>query len=252
MGIITKYLSNLKNYIFFKRENSVPLVDLYRTYRIGKSYFNNKFTAIEKRIRIKSHYKSIKFKENSNYSLLHQAIFDSNMNVVNIILSQKYVSDSDIINDDNNNLSVTPCHLAGLVNNPEILELLKNHGANMICRSKNEKLNLLHICSYSGSLKALDWCLYNVFNENYKSWINSSSEENWSPLHYACYHNKLDVASYLIDNGADLYLRNKQNLTPIELAVFKDNYELFHCLYLFHYNKDKLNEHETEQVFLIL
>jgi len=251
MGLFTKFLINTKNFIKSKRDTSVPLIESYRTFRLARGYFNNKYKFIEKRIKTKNAYKCIKFRENSNYSFLHQTIYDSNIEVLNIIMSQKYVNDPDIINDDNNNLNLTPAHLAGLMDKPDILEILQVHGADMFYKTKVEKLNLLHICSYNGSLKSLDWCLYSVFNENYKSWVNSLSEENWSPLHYACYHNKLDVSAYLIENGADIYLRNNQHLTPLDLAVMKDNFELFYCLYQFHYDKDKLKTFDIEQVLYL-
>ena len=112
MGILTKFLTSIKTFIVNKRANSIPIIESYRTFRIGRCYFANKYKYIEKRITNKSYYKCIKFRENSKYSFLHQAIFDLNFNVINIILSKKYARDPDVINDDDNNLSLTPCHLA--------------------------------------------------------------------------------------------------------------------------------------------
>jgi ankyrin repeat protein len=41
----------------------------------------------------------------------------------------------------------------------------------------------------------------------------------WTPLHYAAWHNHLEIFSHLLSQGADLYAFSKSGETPSHLAL---------------------------------
>lgn len=273
----------------------------YRTSKIVKAYQNSNNEKINKLLQKgKYFYKSIKFPENNNFSLLHQSISDNNIDVINLITSQKYSDEQDIINDKDNDLGLAPLHLTCIYNEPEILDLLLSTGKTSVDEKTDiDGLKPLHICASSGSLKSLVFLAENYYsdksedseenleiekdvnriekdinkfdNENFnfnKRRIGSKisiskitnkekkqnsldifNDEKWTPLHYACFQNKLDTVNYLIEQGCDLYLQNEQKLSPLALCVLQDNFELFEILYNFNFkeaNKEINSEGELQ------
>jgi ankyrin repeat protein len=90
----------------------------------------------------------------------------------------------------------------------------------------------------------MDYLIRDFYYRN----LNVSTADNWTALHYSCFMNKFDATSLLIDSGADIYSRNKQFLTPLEMCVLNDNIELFFSLYNFHYDVNKLNSFDHPEV----
>ena len=43
-------------------------------------------------------------------------------------------------------------------------------------------------------------------------------EEN-TPLHVACRYNRVDIAQFLLDKGADVTARNARKMTCLEIAI---------------------------------
>lgn len=42
---------------------------------------------------------------------------------------------------------------------------------------------------------------------------------NNTPLHIACMHNRPDILSFLLDQGANVTAKNKRNMTCLDVAV---------------------------------
>jgi ankyrin repeat protein len=233
MGILT----NLYNKLNFKFPN---LKELLITNNIANSYLKDNIPKIETKLKNgKKYYKKIKFIENFNYSLLHQSIVDNKRELIDIIISQPYSRDNDVIDDMDNDLSIAPIHLASLLDNVDVIQdLINKSNANVYIRTQKDGLSILHFTAHNGNMKSLDYLYRNYFKED----INVRTNENWTPLHYSCFMNRMDCTSYLLDNKADIYLKNKQGLTPIELAILNDNFELFLSLYDHHYKEDDSNE----------
>jgi ankyrin repeat protein len=240
MGYLTNLFKN--NFNFTK----ITINQIIKTNNMSNAYQSNNYNKIEKLLKKgKYYYKSIKFKENNDYSLLHQSIVDSNHNVIDIILSQPYTKDKDIIEDIENDLGFAPIHLACIKDDVDLIRDLIAKGKSSIeIKSKTDNLNLLHISAQFGSLKSLEYIYKNFYHKN----IDTLTDEKWSPFHFATFMNKFDISSFLLQNGADLYIRNKQYLTPLETAILNDNFELFYALYNFHYNKDTLNSFDHPEV----
>ena len=230
------FLTNL-----FKNINlpKISLNEIVKTSNMASAYANNNNKKIEKLLRRgKYYYKSIKFKENHNYSLLHQSVCDSNLTVVDLILKQHYGKDRDIVEDIENDIGFAPIHLACVKDDVEMVkDLIEKGNSGVQVKTSTDNLNMMHIAAQFGSLKTLEY----MHKYHYSSNIDTMNEEKWSPLHFACFMNKFDICSYLIENDANLYLRNKQFLTPIETAILNDNFELFYALFTYHYDIKKLN-----------
>jgi len=236
MGFIKNFFQKTKDK--FKRDGTFR--EAFATWRIGMAYSKKNLKKFEKLLKKgKKFYNLIKFRENNSYSLLHQVINDRDKEAVEIILSQPYAHE--IIDDCNNELSLTPLHMSSVIDDLDLFKLLEEKGADVNSLITQQNLHLMHISSHHGSMKILDY----IYNKYFKNIVDIQSAENWTPLHYACFQNKMDVVSYLIDCNASLSIRNKQQMTPLDLSILQDNFELFKALYEFHYDKSIFSQMEV-------
>jgi ankyrin repeat protein len=236
------YLKNLLRKVSLPEVN---LKEIFKTSQMASVYSANNYSKINKLLsKGKSYYKSVKFKENKNYSLLHQSVIDSNLQVVDLILQQKYGKDKDIVEDIDNESGFAPIHLACIQDDIEMVkDLIEKGNCSVTVKSRNDNLNLMHIAAQFGSLKTLKY----IHKYHFSSNVDLTNEEKWTPLHFACFMNKFDICSYLIDCGSNIYARNKQYLTPIEISVLNDNFDLFEALYKFHYDIFKLSSFDHQE-----
>ncbi|CAD5123252.1 DgyrCDS11610 [Dimorphilus gyrociliatus] len=73
---------------------------------------------------------------------------------------------------------------------------------------------VLHVAATCGKLDIINWLIDEVGSE-----VNvKDNESNWTALHKAIYYRQLDAAISLIENGANIYSKDKDGLTPIDLA----------------------------------
>lgn len=236
MGFLKNFLQKTREK--FKRDGSFR--EAFTTWRVSNTYSKKNLKKFESLLKKgKKYYNLIKFRENYSYSLLHQAIHDRDREAIDIIVSQSYVNE--IIDDSNNDLSISPLQMSCVIDDLDLFQLIEQKGANIHLTIPQQNLHLLHISSHNGSLRILDYIFKKYFGKN----IDVLSAENWTPLHYACYQNKMDIASYIIDCYPNLYVRNKQQMTPLDLAILQDNFELFKALYEFHYDKSKFSNMEV-------
>lgn len=319
-------------------------IQFFRTSRVVDAYQDINTKKIDRLLsKGKSYYKSVKFPENNNFSLMHQAISDRNIQIIELILAKNYSADEDVIHDNDNDLGLAPLHLVCIYNHEEILDILLKKGKSRLdVLSSTDDLSALHVAASAGSLKCLAYLSENYYlnpqdeikakddkesdsddnkkeeiiknNSNEKINISESKEEEalinnytnstgklkssfssrhknsinknpssneerfdknkdaknlndcsandekkcpldvfnaekWTPLHYACFHNKMDVVNYLLEKGCDLLLQNNQKLSPLALCVLADNLELFMALYNFHFKNPENNNFTTEDEY---
>ena len=96
-------------------------------------------------------------------------------------------------------------------------------------RKKDDGLNAIHVAASGNDVKLLDFIITN--SPNQKSVINQKGLQGWTPAHLACLLGNFDSLNYLIEQGADLYLRNDNGIAPIEELVRSDHLELLKCVY---------------------
>jgi len=327
-------------------------LQFFRTSRIVSAYQDTNNSKIDKLLsKGKSFYKSVKFPENNNFSLMHQAIADRNTQIIELILTKKYADDDDVIYDSDNDLGLAPLHLACIYNYEEILDILLNKGKSRFdVLSSTDDLTALHISASAGSLKCLAYLSENYYlnnpnknileeskeskasskkdkcnkndienmiksdskekilnvelkdessdkitspltrklrssfpskhnsyssissknnhddknfdnkenkylNRNYaynqteKCSLDIFNTEKWTPLHYGCFNNRMDVVSYLLENGCNLILQNNQKLSPLALCVLADHLDLFIALYNHHFKNPENTNFTTEDEF---
>ncbi|MBW3494354.1 ankyrin repeat domain-containing protein [Bacillus sp. FDAARGOS_1420] len=60
------------------------------------------------------------------------------------------------------------------------------------------------------------------------SFVNSFSEDGWTPLHLAAYFGQKEIASFLLEQGAEIYIRakNENENTPLQAAIANKQSEL--------------------------
>ena len=58
-----------------------------------------------------------------------------------------------------------------------------------------------------------------------------TNNEGWTPGHFAGFLNNFDSLNLLIENGADLRLKNRNGLSCFDEVVRSDNADLFECVW---------------------
>lgn len=105
-----------------------------------------------------------------------------------------------------------------------------------------DNLTPLHIAVKRGNLEAAETLVKLDHNDGVmeRADVNlQGGREQWSPLHIAAYGSYYRIVTLLINNGADIFLRNKQGksaLTSITnnllmIKILKKS-EIFHCVML--------------------
>ncbi|KWU56535.1 MULTISPECIES: ankyrin repeat domain-containing protein [Bacillus] len=58
--------------------------------------------------------------------------------------------------------------------------------------------------------------------------VNSFSEDGWTPLHLAAYFGQKEIASFLLEQGAEIHIRakNENENTPLQAAIANKQSEL--------------------------
>jgi|GEM_PF-1485746 len=174
-----------------------------------------------------------KYQDNT---ILYHACKDNNTELVSLLL--EYGADANSKNEEN--LLYDACEK----NHTEVAKLLLDHGATAVnykcrgqtplyhaCRKNNLELakkllqnhaivdeiseasrsSLLH---YSGESPIIQLLLDNGAGVH----INTKDYYGSIPLHYVCYHRKLESARLFLNWGADINSQNKEGQTPLHRA----------------------------------
>jgi hypothetical protein len=60
---------------------------------------------------------------------------------------------------------------------------------------------------------------------------NLTNNEGWTPAHFAGFLNNFDALNLLIENGAELNIKNKNGLSTFDEIVRHDHSDLFECVW---------------------
>ena len=119
------------------------------------------------------------FKDIDNISLLHYAVDNKNINIVNILLQK---------------------------------------GAD-ICQFTNEGKTPLHIAASKGNEKIVKTLLLNVTRDKLNKFIDAKTfSDGTTSLHVAAQEGFLNIVKILLEYSATYDIKNKQNQTPIDLS----------------------------------
>ncbi|UYV81345.1 hypothetical protein LAZ67_20000861 [Cordylochernes scorpioides] len=84
--------------------------------------------------------------------------------------------------------------------------------------------NSLHIAAEKGFLEMVNFLIQNKAN------VNVKNDKSWTPLHAASFNGHLEVVETLISNGADVNAKIYWGGTPLHFATETDRLEIVHIL----------------------
>lgn len=118
----------------------------------------------------------------------------------------------------------TPLHLAAENGYMKMASLLLANGANVNARC-NLGTSPLHMAAWNGNVEIVRVLLNNGADVNAKHY-----EEGCTPLHLAVENGSVEVIKLLLENGAEADARDKDGLTPLDIAKETDNAEAINVL----------------------
>jgi ankyrin repeat protein len=110
-----------------------------------------------------------------------------------------------------------------------VFKLLLESGAEILKPKKADGMTTLHIAAASNDVHLVDLILANV--ENKKLATNLKNLDGWTPTMLASFMNNFDSLNLLMENGADLTLKNGSGLSALDEIVRNDYKDLFECIY---------------------
>ena len=200
----------------------------------GNNNINEYFELIQERNKDKliecignSDYKIWELKDENGYTILHKAVFNSDMELTELIIGEvkkriglNSKSALPKFLNEKTNEGLTALHYAAYKGNIPMLQYLIKFGAN-IMETTNFGKNVLHMAAEGNQPSMI---IYLISKENQS---HDCVDENGStPLHRACYCGGEEAVNFLINLGADINAQDKEKLTPLHLAVLGENEQI--------------------------
>ena len=151
-------------------------------------------------------------------------------NYFDIILCQNSYNNIYIVDKYINNLMMLSC----FYKNPEITKKLLNYDFDLLAKNKYG-FNILHICCYKNAYSCAGIIFEYLYYKNKIDIIDELiySKDNYgeTPLHIVSEKNLysfciLLLSHFIKNNKPFKEIKNNRNLTPIQLSIFKHNFEI--------------------------
>lgn len=133
----------------------------------------------------------------------------------NLSRVQRLVTTENINCRDAQGRNSTPLHLAAGYNNFEVAEFLLENGADVNAQDKGGLIPLHNASSYGHLDIAALLIKHNTV-------VNATDKWGFAPLHEAAQKGRTQLCALLLAHGADAFMKNQENQTPIELATAED------------------------------
>ena len=172
-------------------------------------------------------------KKNAYYAVTYLCKIGANMNLINekgynILMISSKKGYLNIINfllqthkiDINfqNSKGWTALAIAVRENNGEIIDYLIGNGADInLVPDKYTTFNLLHIATEYQCFDAVKYFVENKYFD-----INSVEGDNWTPLNIASYSDNLQIFEYLYEHGANIYHKNSESNNSLNIASYNN------------------------------
>ena len=197
-------------------------VDTFLTHGIGY----NRLEQVKNSIKLGA---NINCKIKGGKSPLIYALEESKKNFTIIEYLINNGSDLNYISDDGN----VPLSMALDLKNIEIIKLLINNGSNINDLNYSTKENCLHISVLYGLKEIVEFVL-----KKYSNLIDSKNINGKTPLFYAVDVGNLEIIKILLNNGADIDIKQNDGLNVLIYAI---NYKNINVniikLFIQHYQK---------------
>lgn len=105
----------------------------------------------------------------------------------------------------------------------DIVKILVDAGANLTQLSAEEKMTPIMILVKENNTEVLELILSNASKT-----INIQDQHGKTAMHYAAATGSTKATKMFVDAGADLYLTDKENNTPLMVAIKLKNYDVAH------------------------
>ncbi|EEZ97316.2 histone-lysine N-methyltransferase EHMT2 [Tribolium castaneum] len=150
-----------------------------------------------------------KIPECQDGTILHIAAEKGNVSIVHMLVVAG--TQTDVYDKDQN----TPLMAAVMAANNETVRYLIKTGADIHLKG-TDGMTALHLAAKCGNLHA---CQLLVDNSPRKA-VNCQDDGGWTPLVWACEHGYGDVATFLINKGADPSVRDVEHNVALHWAAF--------------------------------
>ncbi|MDH4272687.1 MAG: ankyrin repeat domain-containing protein, partial [Candidatus Aminicenantes bacterium] len=150
---------------------------------------------------------------------IHDAVRSGDLEKVKTLLQ----SHNDWLNSTDQN-EKTPLHLALESGHADIARYLIEQSADINLKDK-DKASPLHNAAYLGNLEIVDLLL-----KKGAASLNEGNFRGQTPLHFACERGHPEVATCLLDAGADIEARDMIGRTPLMVTAMSRNMEVVSVL----------------------
>lgn len=163
----------------------------------------------------------VEMKDNEGRTSIGMAVGDNHLKCVRNILKLRKIN----LNKQYCDAGLTLLHIAAEQGNLEVTECLVGHGADIHGRNANNS-KPIQSAAREGRINIVEYYLQKGLN------VNEPGLGNETPLHSAAATNQSTMVNYLLSKGANANAVNKEQLKPIDIAVYlslKETVKILMC-----------------------
>jgi ankyrin repeat protein len=154
--------------------------------------------------------------KDGTFALIHYCASYNDIESLKLVIAQK----SKIDLNQQTELGSNAVHIAAEYNNPEIIKLLKNAGADLEGRTREHRFAPIHTAAIYGSVDSV-----RVLIDNHVDLDLTDLTMGCSAAFWAAYYNKPEILVLLQERGADLQKTNCNKWTPLHAAASHGSFE---------------------------
>ena len=162
------------------------------------------------------HGANIHLQDKDGFACLHDAAEGGHVEIVSKLLAVGAKENPDYVNARNNS-GTTPLMITCSNGHVNVATYLVEHGANIHLQDKNG-FTCLHYASERGHVEVVSKLLAVGAKEN-PDYVNAPNHSGSTPLMVTCYNGHVNIATYLVEHGANIHLQDKNGFTCLHAAA---------------------------------